>query len=140
MTRELKLRIRLCSFAYLGPGKADLLEAVDRRGSITAAAKDQGMSYRRAWLLLDEMNRAFTEPVVEASFGGAKGGGAKLTPTGRAVIDIYRRVQTKTAAAIAREVAEIEALLADEPKPPKEHVTRGRGDGTGCRHGDDESE
>lgn len=138
MTRELKLRIKLCTFAALGPGKVDLLEAVDRRGSITAAAKDQAMSYRRAWLLLDEMNRAFSEPVVEASFGGAKGGGARLSPTGRAVIDIYRRVQAKAEAAIAQELGEINALLAAEPRPPKEHVRRGRGDGTGCGRVEDD--
>lgn len=122
MTRELKLRIKLCSFAALGPGKVDLLQAVERCGSITAAAKDQTMSYRRAWLLLDEMNRAFAEPVVEASFGGAKGGGARLSGTGRAVIDIYRRVQAKAEAAIADELAEINVLLADEPRPPKDHA------------------
>lgn len=130
MARDLKLRIKLCSFAALGPGKVDLLEAVERCGSITGAAKDQEMSYRRAWLLIDEMNRAFAAPVVQASFGGARGGGAALSPTGRAVIDIYRRVMTKTRAAIAAELAEIEALLADEPapaKPPKSHVVAGRG-------------
>jgi|AGTN01.1.fsa_nt_gi N-terminal domain of molybdenum-binding protein len=133
MARELKLRIRLCSFAALGPGKVDLLDAVDRCGSITAAAKDQTMSYRRAWLLLDEMNRAFAEPVVEATFGGAKGGGARLSPTGHAVVDIYRRVEAKAQAAVAGELAEIDALLAEEPKPAKGHASRGKGDGSGCR-------
>lgn len=131
MTRELKLRIKLCSFAALGPGKADLLAAVDRCGSITAAAKDQGMSYRRAWLLLDEMNRAFREPVVEASFGGAKGGGARLSVTGKAVIDIYERVLAKAEAAIAGELVEIDALLADEPRPPKDHAVRRTNKGEG---------
>lgn len=118
MKRDLKLRIKLCSFAALGPGKVDLLEAVGRCGSITAAAKDQGMSYRRAWLLLDEMNRALTEPVVEASFGGTKGGGARLTATGLTVIDIYRRVQAKANAAIAEELAELSALLAEDGGEP----------------------
>ncbi len=132
MARDLKLRIKLCSFAALGPGKVSLLEAVDRCGSITAAAKDQQMSYRRAWLLLDEMNRAFAEPVVEASFGGAKGGGAKLSPTGRAVIDIYARVMVKARAAIATELAEISSLLADEPSPPKDDQVTCGGDGKGC--------
>lgn len=118
MTRDLKLRIKLCSFAALGPGKVDLLEAVGRCGSITAAAKDQGMSYRRAWLLLDEMNRALAEPVVEASFGGTKGGGARLTATGAAVIDIYRRVEAKATAAIAGELAELSALLVGDGETP----------------------
>lgn len=112
--RELKLRIRLCSFAALGPGKADLLEAIARTGSITRAAKDQGMSYRRAWVLVDEMNRAFREPVVDASFGGAHGGGARLTATGLAVIDIYRRVETKANAAIIPELHELSSLLVEE--------------------------
>lgn len=127
MLREkLKLRIKLCQFAALGPGKADLLESVQRCGSITAAAKEQGMSYRRAWLLVDEMNRAFAEPVVEASFGGAKGGGARLTATGRAVIDIYRRVQHKAEQAIRLELDELSRLLAAEPKPATDQTVRKR--------------
>lgn len=113
----LKLRVKLCRFAALGPGKVDLLEAIGRLGSITAAAKDQGMSYRRAWLLVDEMNRALAEPVVEASFGGARGGGTRLTATGRAVIDIYRRVQRKAEQAIRQELDELGRLLAADPKP-----------------------
>ena len=112
MSRDLKLRIKLCAYAALGPGKVGLLEAVDRCGSITAAAKDQGMSYRRAWLLLDEMNRALAEPVVEASFGGAKGGGARLTATGRTVIELYRRIEAKARAAIADDLAVLARLLA----------------------------
>ncbi len=112
MSRDLKLRIKLCAYAALGPGKVGLLEAVDRCGSITAAAKDQGMSYRRAWLLLDEMNRALAEPVVEASFGGAKGGGARLTATGRTVIELYRRIEAKARAAIADDLAVLAGLLA----------------------------
>lgn len=120
----LKLRIKLCSFAALGPGKIDLLEAIARCGSITKAAKDRSMSYRRAWLLVDEMNRAFAEPVIDASPGGSTGGGARLTATGLAVIDLYRRVQAKAEAAIAAELDEIAALLAAEPRPPADHVAR----------------
>lgn len=108
----LKLRIKLCEFAALGPGKVDLLEAVDRCGSITQAAKDQGMSYRRAWLLIDEMNRALASPVVVAATGGKRGGGALVTETGRQVIDIYRRVQRKTEQAIRLELDELRTLLA----------------------------
>ncbi|MEW5729758.1 MAG: winged helix-turn-helix domain-containing protein [Pseudomonadota bacterium] len=110
---RLKLRIKLCEFAALGPGKVDLLEAVARCGSITRAAKDQGMSYRRAWLLIDEMNRALAAPVVEAATGGQKGGGARVTEVGRQVIDIYRRVQRKTEQAIRQELDELRALLAE---------------------------
>lgn len=116
MGRDLKLRIKLCTQAALGPGKVGLLEAVERCGSITAAAKDQGMSYRRAWGLLEELNHALAEPVVIASFGGSRGGGAALTETGRAVIALYRRIETKAQAAIAGELTELAALLAPESK------------------------
>lgn len=120
----MKFRIKLCSFAALGPGKVDLLEAVDRCGSITRAAKDQRMSYRRAWLLVDEMNRAFALPVVDAGPGGKAGGGARLTDTGRAVIAIYRRIEAKARSAIRDELDEITALLAEEPRSPADHVFR----------------
>lgn len=129
----LKLRVKLSRFAALGPGKVDLLEAIGRRGSITAAAKDQGMSYRRAWLLVDEMNRALAEPVVEASFGGARGGGARVTATGRAVIDIYRRVQRKAEQAIRQELDELGGLLAADPRPPTDQAARRRSENPGRR-------
>jgi molybdate transport system regulatory protein len=70
------------SGARIGPGKAKLLESIRDSGSISAAARDMGMSYKRAWMLLDSINRAFTEPVVTAAPGGAGGGGARLTPFG----------------------------------------------------------
>jgi len=70
------------SGARFGPGKAKLLESIRDTGSISAAARDMGMSYKRAWVLLDSINRAFTEPVVTAAPGGASGGGANLTPFG----------------------------------------------------------
>ncbi|MBF0562140.1 MAG: winged helix-turn-helix domain-containing protein [Alphaproteobacteria bacterium] len=111
---RLKLQIRVCTKGAIGPGKVALLEAVDRCGSITAAAKDLDMSYRRAWLLLDAMNRAFCEPVIDTSFGGKRGGGTKLSATGRTVLDIYRRIQVKAEAAVADELAEIAGLEANE--------------------------
>ena len=126
MSGVLKIRIKLCSFAALGPGKADLLAAIEHLGSITAAAKDQGMSYRRAWLLVDEMNRAFKEPVIAASFGGAKGGGAQLTPTGQLVLALYRQVEAKAEAAIESELEAIERLVADNPRPLKADSCSGK--------------
>lgn len=90
--QTMKLRVKLCSFAALGPGKADLLEAVDRCGSITAAAKGRGMSCRRAWMLIDEMNHAFREPVVGAVSGGKAGGGTRLTDMGREVQQLAEAV------------------------------------------------
>ncbi|NFV78873.1 winged helix-turn-helix domain-containing protein [Magnetospirillum aberrantis] len=131
MARDLKIRIRLCAWAALGPGKVALLQAVGRLGSITAAAKDQGMSYRRAWFLLDEMNRALAEPVVEASFGGAKGGGARLTPSGVAVVELYRRIEDKTRAAVADELAALSAMLAPEVEEEAEAQGKEEDEG-GC--------
>lgn len=123
VAETLKLRIKLCSFAALGPGKADLLEAVDRCGSITAAAKDRGMSYRRAWNLIDEMNHAFREPVVGTASGGATGGGTRLTDLGREVLAIYRDVQRLAEAAVAEPLERLAMLVADNPEPPATTAT-----------------
>src|SRR5216683_3083483 len=79
---RVKVSIVFESDARIGPGKAALLESIRDTGSISAAARDMGMPYKRAWVLLDSMNRAFKEPVVEAATGGAHGGGAFLTPFG----------------------------------------------------------
>lgn len=114
----LQLRIKLASAAGIGPGKIGLLAAVEECGSITAAAKALDMSYRRAWLLIDEMNRVFKEPVVESSFGGTKGGSTRLTGTGQAVVALYRDLERKAWDATAGELAALAGLLADEPRPP----------------------
>src|SRR6202162_2643383 len=84
--------------ARIGPGKVALLESIRDSGSISAAARDMGMSYKRAWLLLDSMNQAFTELVVTAAPGGTGGGGATLTPFGAEVLECYRRVRDRAAA------------------------------------------
>lgn len=99
---RLSLRVVLAPDAVLGPGKADLLERVRDTGSISAAGRQMGMSYKRAWDLIDAMNRIFAEPVVQASKGGSGGGGAVLTPFGVQVLALYRRLeQTCTEAAQA---------------------------------------
>jgi molybdate transport system regulatory protein len=90
----------------LGPGKADLLEAIGDSGSIRGAAKELGMSYMRAWSLVRTMNEAFLEPLVESTRGGA--GGATLTREGAKVLALYRRMQQralKAVAPIAKEIA-----------------------------------
>jgi molybdate transport system regulatory protein len=74
----------------IGPGKADLLDAIAQTGSISAAARQMRMSYRRAWILVDTMNTCFKQPLVDTSKGGAEGGGARLTPMGRKVLTRYR--------------------------------------------------
>src|SRR4249920_3182877 len=84
---RLRVSIVFESGARIGPGKAKLLESIRDTGSISAAARDMGMSYKRAWVLLDSINRAFTEPVVTAAPGGAGGGGASLTPFGVEVLE-----------------------------------------------------
>ena len=82
----------------MGPGKADLLEAIDREGSISAAGRALGMSYRRTWLLVDTMNRCWSEPLVETSPGGAARGGARITPFGLDVVKRYRALQARASA------------------------------------------
>ena len=85
----------------LGPGKADLLDAVARNGSIRAAARELGMSYMRAWTLIRTMNAAFRSPLVEKERGGAEQGGAQLTERGRRVLALYREMEREAEKAIA---------------------------------------
>lgn len=106
------LRVTLKRDVAIGPGKADLLEGIAATGSIAAAGRRMGMSYKRAWLLVGTMNRCFRTPVVEAAKGGQAGGGARLTPLGAQVLAIYRRMQARTGRAIARDLAILERRLA----------------------------
>jgi molybdate transport system regulatory protein len=93
------------SGARIGPGKATLLQSIRDTGSISAAARQMGMSYKRAWLLLDSINRAFTDAVVTAAPGGAGGGGATLTPFGAEVLERYQRIHDRAAVMAADNVA-----------------------------------
>jgi molybdate transport system regulatory protein len=101
--------------AMLGPGKARLLEAIASEGSISAAGRAMGMSYKRAWSLVDEMNGAFRAPLVDSVRGGPQGGGAALTETGETVLATYRALESKVAQTGAAEIAALGALVA----PPK---------------------
>ena len=115
MTRtsvKFRLRITKGSDIAIGPGKIDLLEAIQRTGSITAAAKSLDMSYRRAWLLVDTMTRCFKSPIIEAEAGGRRGGGTRLTPLGIEVVRLYRRIEGRAAKASAADVAALTRLLA----------------------------
>lgn len=105
------LRITLSATAYVGPGRADLLEGIGATGSIAATAKRMGMSYRRAWSLVQALNEGFGRPLVETSRGGAEQGGAGLTPLGAEVLASYRAMQRKTREAIAADVAALAALV-----------------------------
>jgi molybdate transport system regulatory protein len=109
-----RLRLRLLiGDAMLGPGKADLLEAIRATGSIAAAGRTMTMSYKRAWSLVEEMNRAFHGPLVARARGGKQGGGAHLTDLGAEVLARYRRLESLAAQAGAEEIAALSALLAD---------------------------
>jgi len=100
----------------IGPGKAELLEAIARSGSISGSARQLGMSYRRAWLLVDTMNRCFREPVVASATGGPGGGGAQVTPFGREVLERYRKLEARVERAMDRPLADFAALLSDRPR------------------------
>ncbi len=110
---RISLRVDLAPSRRLGPGKVALLEAVEATGSISGAGRAMKMSYRRAWLLIDDLNRMFRLPVVEASTGGARGGGARLTATGRAVVAHYRAIESKAMGASSLHVEAIRDLAND---------------------------
>ena len=112
-TAGARLRIVLEPEIAIGPGKAELLERLAEQGSIAAAGRAMGMSYKRAWLLVESMNRCFGRPLVETTRGGAGRGGARLTETGREVLALYRRMEAQTEAAIAADLAAMRALLKD---------------------------
>jgi molybdate transport system regulatory protein len=95
----------------VGPGKADLLAAIAAEGSISAAARTMGMSYRRAWLLVDELNRVFVGPVVASETGGRHGGGAVLTALGQEILQRYRAMERRAAASVADDIHAFSALL-----------------------------
>lgn len=114
---RLRLRVVLGAGHRLGPGKIDLLEAIASTGSITAAGKRLGMSYRRAWLLIDEANRMFETPLVVASAGGPGGGGARLTELGEDLVRAFRRLEERSRAAMIEELGRFEAVFADLDAP-----------------------
>ena len=90
-----RLRVIAGDQIALGPGKVNLLEEIDRSGSISKAARKLGLSYRRAWTLVDTMNKSFKSSLVEGSAGGKKGGGAQLTPLGKKMAKVYRSMESK---------------------------------------------
>ena len=111
-----RLRILMGAAVALGPGKADLLDAVEQTGSITAAARAMGMSYRRAWILIGAMNRDFREPLVETSAGGSGGGGARVTRAGHEALRRYRAMEDKATEAVKKEMAAFADLLNEVPQ------------------------
>ncbi|MEO5338361.1 MAG: LysR family transcriptional regulator [Magnetospirillum sp. WYHS-4] len=120
-----KVRILIGAATQLGPGKVDLLEAVGAAGSIAAAARRLGMSYRRAWLLIDLVNRCFRGDLVVRNSGGKDGGGARVTPLGGEVLRRYREIEDRAIRAVRRELESFAELLAepadDRDLPPVNH-------------------
>jgi molybdate transport system regulatory protein len=114
-----RIRILFGSAFAIGPGKADLLQAIEQTGSISAAARSMGMSYRRAWLLIDTMNQCFREPVVDTATGGKGGGGAQITPFGLTVLRFYREMEAAAAASVARHMPGFYRLLRKVPPAGK---------------------
>ncbi|MCC0029392.1 MAG: winged helix-turn-helix domain-containing protein [Brucellaceae bacterium] len=109
----LRLRVMRGDDIVFGPGKAALLESIEQTGSILAAGKAMGMSYKRAWQLVETMNRLFREPVVERMRGGADRGGARLTEAGVQALALYRRIQAEAKAASNASMAELKGMLVD---------------------------
>ncbi|MEX0853135.1 MAG: LysR family transcriptional regulator [Bauldia sp.] len=116
ITEGLRFRVVLKPGVALGPGKADLLAAIDETASLTAAARRSGMSYKRGWTLVQEMNAAFARPLVETEKGGSGGGGgARLTRLGRLILKRYRQMETDAERAIGAGIADLRRHL----KPAK---------------------
>lgn len=118
----LKLKLQLvCGDAYaIGPGKADVLAAIEREGSISAAGRALGMSYRRIWLLVDEMNRCFRDRLVDTRAGGSSDRGAQLTEAGRAVLGAFRDLERQSAALTqSAAYTRLTDLVREQPLPAK---------------------
>ena len=102
-----RLRVTAGEAIFVGPGKIALLEAIRDTRSITAAAKSIGMSYRRAWVLVDELNGSLASAAVESAIGGERGGGSTLTALGAELIDVYRRIEATAARACAKDLGRL---------------------------------
>jgi molybdate transport system regulatory protein len=109
---QVSLRVTLQPGSAFGPGKAELLEKIAATGSISAAARQMRMSYKRAWQLVDDMNRCFKHPLISTIAGGARGGGASLTTCGKGVVRTYRSLQTKIRLSTARELTALSRYVA----------------------------
>ena len=109
---RLKLRVLFAGEHSLGPGKVDLLEAVQRHGSISAAARSMGMAYRHAWVLIDDLNQCFGAAVVATAAGGRSGGGARLTALGEELVRRFRAIERRAQRAVGGELAALAARIA----------------------------
>jgi molybdate transport system regulatory protein len=108
---SVKIRLHINDKVALGPGKADLLEAIIQHGSISAAGRAMGMSYKRAWDLVNTMNESFAKPIVLTAKGGSHGGGAEVTELGKQVLHQYRQAQVQAEKAIEQEMNQLSEQL-----------------------------
>ncbi|HTM60230.1 MAG TPA: LysR family transcriptional regulator [Burkholderiales bacterium] len=109
--RGLTLRVLGARTPAIGPGKAELIERIAKTGSISAAARAMGMSYRRAWQLVEALNHDFRQSVVTTAIGGTRGGGARVTTFGQQLVRQYRAMETKASSAIASDLKRLERQL-----------------------------
>ena len=116
---RIRIHISLGDGHSLGPGKAQLLEAVGEFGSISAAARSMGMAYRHAWELIDDMNQCFRSPVVQTTSGGRAGGGATLTPFGEEVVRRFRGMEKAARKAMTRDLESLDRQVAGTEAPRK---------------------
>ena len=116
VTPVIRFRIDFTENSWVGPGKIQLLEAILRHGSLSQAARSLGMSYRRAWLLIESLNSYFEEPVTQATTGGRGGGGVTITRFGNSLIKSYHELSGDIAIAAARRLPSIARLVARNSK------------------------
>jgi molybdate transport system regulatory protein len=114
---KIRLRVLLGFAVAIGPGKADLLTGIAETGSISAAGRRMKMSYKRAWQLIDTLNQSFRAPLVAAIKGGARGGGARLTPLGAEVLKLYREMEQRSASANAKALKRLQSLVVSKEPP-----------------------
>jgi molybdate transport system regulatory protein len=109
--RGLTLRVMGERAPAMGPGKAELIERIAQTGSISAAARAMGMSYRRAWQLVEALNRDYRERVIDTATGGKRGGGARVTPFGQQIVARFRAMEDKASAAIASDLRRFQRYI-----------------------------
>lgn len=117
LDEKMQFRIELKHSVAIGPGKADILEAVQETGSLAEAARRMGMSYQRVWVLVGAMNQDFVQPLVQTQRGGASRGGASLTETGQQVLKLYREAESAAMKAISKKLPDLIALLKAPSNP-----------------------
>ncbi len=121
---KVRLRIDLAPGTAIGPGKIELLEAIDATGSLSEAARRLGMSYRRAWLLLDSLNKGFASPLATASVGGKGGGGVQVTPLGAELVKRFRRLEASVDRLASEQFAEFRVAPVPAANPVRSVAPR----------------